>query len=147
MKWVNPPWFLDFAPVAAYVQRASNPRAGAHRMSALSSLLDDLAARPGVLGVLVLSDDGLSVAQAGNDAAADELAAVGSAALRQLAQLGASTRQGKLQIGVLEYESGRVVIHPVRDDASLLLLVRRDVNVGTLLFALSADADALAALL
>ncbi len=116
-------------------------------MSALSSLLDDLAARHGVLGVLVLSDDGLSVAQAGNDPAADELAAVGSAALRQLGQLGHSTKQGKLQTGVLEYDFGRVVIHPVRDDASLLILVRRDVNVGTLLFELSADADALAALL
>ncbi|HMU60940.1 MAG TPA: roadblock/LC7 domain-containing protein [Gemmatimonadales bacterium] len=116
-------------------------------MPTISGLLDDLAARPGVLGVLVLSDDGLSVAQAGNDPAADELAAVGSAALRQLGQLGASTRQGKLQIGVVEYESGRVVIHPVRDDASLLLLVRRDVNVGTLLFELSAEAEALAALL
>ncbi len=116
-------------------------------MSALSSLLDDLAARPGVLGVLVLSDDGLSVAQAGNDPAADELAAIGSAALRQLTQLGRSTRQGALQLGVIEYESGRVVIHPLRDGASLLLLVRRDVNVGTLLFELSAEADALSALL
>jgi len=116
-------------------------------MSALSSLLDDLAARPGVLGVLVLSDDGLSVAHAGSSAAADEWAAVGSAALRQLTQLGHSTGQGSLQMGVVEYESGRVVIHPLRDDASLLLLVRRDVNVGTLLFELSADADALSALL
>ena len=116
-------------------------------MSALSTLLDGIASRPGVLGVLVLSDDGLSVAQAGNDPAADELAAVGSAALRQLAQLGRSTRQGKLQMGVVEYESGRVVIHPIRDEASLLLLVRRDLNVGTLLFELSADADALSALL
>lgn len=116
-------------------------------MSALSTLLDGLASRPGVLGVLVLSDDGLSVAQAGHDPAADELAAVGSATLKSLVQLGQSTRQGRLQMGVVEYESGRVVIHPLRDDASLLLLVRRDVNVGTLLFELSADADALSALL
>ena len=47
----------------------------------------------------------------------------------------------------VEYETGRVVIHPIRDETSLLLLVRRDVNVGTLLFELSADADALSALL
>lgn len=116
-------------------------------MSALSRLLEGLAARPGVLGALVLSDDGLPVAQAGNDPAADELAAVGSTALRQLVQLGRSTGQGSLRLGVVEYESGRVVIHPVRDGASLLLLVRRDLNVGTLLFQLPADADALSALL
>ncbi len=116
-------------------------------MSALSSLLEGLAARPGVLGALVLSDDGLPVAQAGHDPAADELAAVGSTALRQLVQLGRSTRQGALQLGVVEYESGRVVIHPIRDGASLLLLVRRDLNVGTLLFQLPSDADALSALL
>lgn len=116
-------------------------------MSALSTQLNGIAARPGVLGVLVLSDDGLSVAQAGNDPAADELAAVGSTALRQLVQLGESTGQGKLHMGVVEYETGRVVIHPLQHDASLLLLVRRDVNVGSLLFELSSDADALAALL
>ena len=116
-------------------------------MSALSSLLDGLASRPGVLGALVLSDDGRTVAQGGSDPAAEEISAVGSAALRQLTQLGRSTGQGKLQMGVVEYDSGRVVIHPIRDDTSLLLLVRRDVNVGTLLFELSADADALSALL
>ncbi|HEX5004803.1 MAG TPA: roadblock/LC7 domain-containing protein [Gemmatimonadales bacterium] len=116
-------------------------------MSALSTLLTGLAARPGVLGALVLSNDGLTVAQAGNGGAAEELAAVGSTALRQLVQLGQSTDHGKLKLGVIEYETGRVVIHPLRDDASLLLLVRRDVNVGTLLFELAADADALSALL
>ena len=116
-------------------------------MSALSSLLECLASRPGVLGALVLRDDGGPGAQAGHDPAADELAAVGSTALRQLVQLGRSTRQGALQLGVVEYESGRVVIHPIRDGASLLLLVRRDLNVGTLLFQLPSDADALSALL
>jgi predicted regulator of Ras-like GTPase activity (Roadblock/LC7/MglB family) len=116
-------------------------------MSALANVLNDLAARPGVLGVLVLSEDGLSVAQAGQDPAADELAAVGSAVVRQLVDLGGSTRQGSLQMGVVEYETGRVVIHPLGGGASLLLLLRRDVNVGTLLFELAADADVLAALL
>ena len=116
-------------------------------MSALSTHLNGLAARPGVLGVLVLSNDGLSVAQAGDGAAAEELAAIGSTALRQLVLLGQSTDHGKLQLGVVEYETGRVVMHPLRDDATLLLLLRRDVNVGTLLFELSSDADALAALL
>lgn len=116
-------------------------------MSALSSALDGLASRPGVLGVLVLTDDGLCVAQSGSDPSADELAAVGSTALRQLVQLGESTRQGSLQLSVIEYETGRVIIHPVRDGASLLLLVRRDLNVGTLLFELAGEADDLAALL
>jgi len=116
-------------------------------MSALAPVLDGLAARRGVLGVLVLTDDGLSVAQAGSDPAADELAAVGSTALLQLVQLGESTRQGALQLGVIEYETGRVVIQPLRGGAALLLLVRRDVNVGTLLFELAAEADTLAALL
>ncbi len=116
-------------------------------MSTLHTLLTGLAARPGVLGALVLSDDGLPVAQAGNDDIADELAAVGSTALRQLVQLGRSTRQGALRLGVVEYAEGRVIIHPVGSAASLLLLVRRDVNVGTLLFELPAEAEALAALL
>jgi predicted regulator of Ras-like GTPase activity (Roadblock/LC7/MglB family) len=116
-------------------------------MSALSSLLEGLAARPGVLGALVLSDDGLPVAQAGDESASEELAAVGSTALRQLVQLGRSTRQGALRLGVVEYEFGRVLIHPIREDASLLLLVRPDVNVGELLFSLSTDADALSGLL
>jgi len=116
-------------------------------MSALSDLLDGLAARPGVLRVLVLSDDGLPVAQAGNDPAADELAAVGSTALQQLLQLGRSTRQGALQLGVLEYATGRVIVHPMRHGASLLLLVRRDVNVGALLHALPDHTDQLSALL
>jgi len=116
-------------------------------MSALSDLLDGLAARPGVLGVLVLSDDGLPVAQAGADPAADELAAVGSTALQQLLQLGRSTGQGALNLGVLEYDAGRVIIHPVRQGASLLLLVRRDVNVGALLHALPTHTDQLSALL
>lgn len=116
-------------------------------MSTLAGLLDGLAARPGVLGALVLSDDGLPVAQAGGDPAAEELAAVGSGALRQLVLLGRSTRQGALQLGVVEYEGGRVVVHPVGQGASLLLLVRRDVNVGTLLHQLADDAHALAAFL
>lgn len=116
-------------------------------MSQLHTLLTGLAARPGVLGALVLSDDGLPVAQAGGGDTADELAAVGSTALRQLIQLGRSTAQGALRIGVVEYEQGRVIIHPVGDGASLLLLVRRDLNVGALLFELPAEADALAALL
>ena len=116
-------------------------------MSPLSTLLNGLAARPGVLGVLVLTDDGLSVAQAGDDPAAEELAAIGSTVLLQLLQLGESTRQGALQLGVIEYEAGRVVIHPLREGAALLLLVRRDLNVGTLLFELAGEADALSALL
>ena len=52
-----------------------------------------------------------------------------------------------LQLGVIEYETGRVVIHPLRGGAALLLLVRRDLNVGTLLFELAGEADALSALL
>jgi len=116
-------------------------------MSTLAGLLDGLAARPGVLGALVLSDDGLPVAQAGGDPAAEELAAVGSGALRQLVLLGRSTQQGALQLGVVEYEGGRVVVHPVGQGASLLLLVRRDVNVGALLHQLADDAHALAAFL
>jgi hypothetical protein len=82
-------------------------------MSALSDLLDRLAARPGVLGVL----------------------------------LGRATAQGALKLGVLEYDAGRVIIHPMRQGASLLLLVRHDVNVGELLFVLPQHTDSLSALL
>jgi len=116
-------------------------------MATLTTLLDDLSTRPGVLGALVLTDDGLAVAQAGSDPAGEELAAVGSTVLLQLVQLGESTRQGALQLGVVEYETGRVVIQPLRGGATLLLLVRRDLNVGTLLFELAGDADAISDLL
>jgi len=115
-------------------------------MATIPEVVQALARLPGVDAVLLLSDDGLPVHQAGAGVDADELAALTSTLVRAVERLGSATDRGAPQLAVVEYERGRAVLAPLRGGTSLLLLVAPDRNVGELLFTLRQHTPAVAAL-
>ncbi len=116
--------------------------------SPLRSVLQALAERPDVAGVVVVSDEGLvveSVLPAGLDREA--IAALGATALRSLASLGEATALGAPDDVVLEAPGGALVLQRLPGStASLVVLAADHGDLGTLLYELRRHRAAIASL-
>jgi predicted regulator of Ras-like GTPase activity (Roadblock/LC7/MglB family) len=111
-------------------------------------LVQAIARREGVDAVVVVGPDGLpidSMSATGIDA--EGLAALLPSVIRGMGELGASGARGEFATGVLEYSSGLAVTAVLHEDAMLVILVRPETNIGTLLFDLRRHRTAIAGLL
>ncbi|MGN6393607.1 MAG: roadblock/LC7 domain-containing protein [Gemmatimonadales bacterium] len=114
----------------------------------LSEVVQQLAARDGVEGVLLLSGDGLPIehaAQASLDA--DTVAALAATVARHASRLGEGAGLGEVTTGVLEYGRGLLILARAGADDWLALLARADADIGPLLYDLRQHRAALATLL
>src|SRR5262245_58949990 len=120
----------------------------APRMATIRELVEQLARRNGVDAVVVVARDGLPIdAASGNGIDPDGVAAMLPSAIRSLSDLGSVGARGDFSTGVLEYAGGLAVVAVLHSDAMLVILVRPETNVGTLLFDLRRHRSAIAGLL
>jgi predicted regulator of Ras-like GTPase activity (Roadblock/LC7/MglB family) len=116
-------------------------------MLPLRSVIAALAERPGVLGALVLSDDGLVVeASLAAPLDAEAIAALASNAARGLSALSDATGVGSgLQV-VADGDAGAWVMQRLPSGATLLVLAATQGDLGALLYDIRRHAPALATL-
>jgi predicted regulator of Ras-like GTPase activity (Roadblock/LC7/MglB family) len=116
-------------------------------MPSIRDLVGAIRQRDGVDAAVVLGRDGLlidSQTAAGLDA--ENLAARIPAIIGPADELGEGISRGQLVTAVLEYEGGLAIVTVLNADAILVVLVRPDHNVGSLLFELRRNRQQIAAL-
>ncbi len=116
-------------------------------MSGLAEVVRALAARPGVVSVVLVSADGLPIDQAGMEGDHEAIAALAGVTVRQAQHLAVAAQRGELATVVVEGERGPVLLAPVSGGSWLAVTVDQGTNFGQLLFELRRHGPALAALL
>ncbi|MGH7528347.1 MAG: roadblock/LC7 domain-containing protein [Gemmatimonadales bacterium] len=117
-------------------------------MKGLGDVIQSLATRDGVEGVLLLSADGLTIQQSTRGAFEAETVAALAATLAQHAgRLGQGAARGDLQTAVLEFAGGMLILARVGGGDWLAVLARAQADVGPLLYDLRQHRPALTALL
>ncbi len=104
-------------------------------MPTIRDLVSALRRRDGVDAAIVLGRDGLLIDGA-TDAAFDPegLAAYVPPMALAAAEMGAASGRGDFGLMVLEYAAGTVVVTAVSPDAFLLVLLRHEANLASLLY-------------
>jgi predicted regulator of Ras-like GTPase activity (Roadblock/LC7/MglB family) len=114
----------------------------------LSEVIQRLAARDGVEGVLLVSDDGLPIEHAARARLdAEAVAALAATVARHAARLGEGAGLGDIATGVLEFGLGLLILARAGADDWLAVLARPDADIGPLLYDLRQHRSALATLL
>ena len=116
-------------------------------MSGLGEVVQRLAARAGVRGVVLLSGDGLPIEQSAGPFEPETVAALGATLAQHGGRLGQGAARGQLLTAVLEYHGGLLVLSRAGSDDWLAILATADADIGPLLFDLRQHRPALAALL
>jgi predicted regulator of Ras-like GTPase activity (Roadblock/LC7/MglB family) len=119
-------------------------------MPTIRELVQAIARREGVDAVVVVGRDGLPIDSASADGTgidAETVAAQLPAAVRGMTELGSAGGRGEFATGVLEFGGGLAVVAVLHSEALLVILVRPDTNIGTLLFDLRRHRTAIAGLL
>lgn len=116
-------------------------------MAGLAEVVRALAARPGVVNVVLVSADGLPIDQAGAPGDYEAIAALSGVTVRQAQHLAAAGDKGEVTTVVVEGENGPILLAPVTGGSWLVLNIEPGVNFGQLLFELRRHGPALAALL
>jgi predicted regulator of Ras-like GTPase activity (Roadblock/LC7/MglB family) len=116
---------LDFIPIGD--QRSPMPT--------IRDLVSALRRRDGVDAAIILGRDGLLIDGA-TDAAYDSegLAAFVPPMAFAAVEMGAASGRGEFELMVLEYGAGSVVVTAVSPNAFLLVLLRRDANLASLMY-------------
>lgn len=114
-------------------------------MPALSDALQRLAARPGVTGGLVISDEGLVVAaEAPPVLEVEAVAALAATAQRAEAQLAGALGQPVPTTTVLAGAQGSLIVERLSSGATLLVIAGETADLGEVLFAVRSEAPRLA---
>jgi len=117
-------------------------------MPTIRELVQAIARRDGVDAVVVVGRDGLPIDSAArNGIDSETVAAVLPAVIRGMTDLGGAGGRGEFATAVLEFAIGMAVVAVLHSDALLVILVRPDTNVGTLLFDIRRHRTAIAGLL
>ena len=117
-------------------------------MPTIRELVGAIARRDGVDAVVVVGRDGLPIDSAAADGIDSEsVAAVLPAVIRGMADLGGVGGRGDFATAVLEFAGGTAVLAVLHADALLVILVRPETNVGTLLFDIRRHRTAIAGML
>lgn len=117
-------------------------------MPTIRELVQAIARRAGVDAVVVVGRDGLPIDSVSGDGVDPEsVAALLPSVIRGMSELGTAGGRGDFSTGVLEFGDGLAVIAVLHADAMLVVLVRPETNVGTLLFDLRRHRTAIAGLL
>lgn len=116
-------------------------------MPSIRDVVEAFHQREGVEAVLVVGSDGLPIDARTTDGVDGEgVAALLPTALRGVADFGAAGGRGDFATGVLEFARGLAVVAPLTPDATLVILIARGVNIGSLLFEIQRHRTALAGL-
>ena len=75
------------------------------------------------------------------------IAAVLPSSIRGMGDIGTAGERGQFMTGVLEFDAGLAIVSVLHEDAMIVILVRPDVNVGSLVFDLRRHRTAIAGLL
>jgi predicted regulator of Ras-like GTPase activity (Roadblock/LC7/MglB family) len=114
----------------------------------LSEVVQKLAARDGVEGVLLLSGDGLPIEHAARSPLdAEAVAALAATVARHAGRLGEGAGLGEVATGVFEYGRGLLILARAGADDWLAVLAPADGDIGPLLYDLRQHRSALAMLL
>jgi predicted regulator of Ras-like GTPase activity (Roadblock/LC7/MglB family) len=117
-------------------------------MSGLAEVIRGLSSRDGVEAAVLLSADGLAIEHAAAEPVeAETVAALAATLAQHAARLGEGARRGELGTAVLEFAEGSVILSRIGANNWLALLVRADVDFGSLLYDLRHHRSALGALL
>jgi predicted regulator of Ras-like GTPase activity (Roadblock/LC7/MglB family) len=117
-------------------------------MPTIRELVQAIARRNGVDAVVVVGRDGLPIDSATSDGVDSEsVAALLPSVIRGMDELGTAGGRGEFSTAVLEFGAGLAVVAVLHADAMLVVLVRPETNVGTLLFDLRRHRTAIAGLL
>ncbi|MBA3521783.1 MAG: roadblock/LC7 domain-containing protein [Gemmatimonadales bacterium] len=117
-------------------------------MTGLGEVVQSLAARDGVEGVLLLSADGLPIERSREGTFESEtVAALAATLARHADPLGQGSGRGELRTAVLEYSGGLAVLARVGGGDWLAILTEHGADVGPLLYDLRHHRPALTALL
>jgi len=117
-------------------------------MPTIRELVQAIARRSGVDAVVVVGRDGLPIdSAAANGIDSDSVAAVLPAVVRGMIDLGGAGGRGEFATAVVEFGAGMAVLAMLHADALLVILVRPETNVGSLLFDIRRHRTAIAGLL
>jgi len=117
-------------------------------MPTIRDVVQALGNRDGVEAVIVLGKDGLPIDSRVQDGLDSEsVAALVPSVIEGCNRLGAAGGRGDFGFGIVEYDHGLAVLTKLTDDSLMAILVKRDINVGKLLFELRRHRSAIANLL
>jgi len=117
-------------------------------MPTIRDVVKVLRNREGVEAVIVLGRDGLPIDSRTSDVLDSEnVAALVPPIVESCNSLGNASGRGAFGFGVVEFEDGLAVIGELTSETLLAILVRREINIGQLLFELRRHRAAIAQLL
>jgi predicted regulator of Ras-like GTPase activity (Roadblock/LC7/MglB family) len=103
----------------------------------IRDLVAAIRQRDGVEAAVVLGRDGLLIdGQAGGSLNAEDVAALIPSIITAADELGTVANRGPVVTAVLEHANGHAIVSVLSDDAVLLVLVRPNAEIGTLLYEL-----------
>ena len=106
-------------------------------MPTIRDLVAAIRQRDGVEAAVVLGRDGLLIdGQAGGSLNAEDVAALIPSIINAADELGTAANRGPVVTAVLEHANGHAIVSVISDDAVLLVLVRPNAEIGTLLYEL-----------
>lgn len=116
-------------------------------MPTIRDLVGAIRQRDGVDAAVVLGRDGLVIdGDVASGLASDEVAAHVPSILSAADEFGAATGRGGLITAVLEYPGGLAIASAMSPEATLLVLVQPQTNIGQLLFELRRNREHIASL-
>jgi predicted regulator of Ras-like GTPase activity (Roadblock/LC7/MglB family) len=117
-------------------------------MPDIRDVVQALGSREGVDGVILLGHDGLTIDSfiSGN-LDTDSVSALVPSVVNSCTRVGAESGYGQLTTCVVEYKGGFAIIAQLTPETLLSVLVKSDVNVGSLLYDLRRYRVAIAELL
>ena len=117
-------------------------------MPNIRDIVHALGGREGVDGVILLGRDGLTIDSfISGHLDTDSVSALVPSVVNSCSRVGAESGHGQLVTCVVEYTGGLVIIAQLTPDTLLSVLVKPDVNVGSLLYDLRRYRVAIAELL
>ncbi len=117
-------------------------------MPNIRDVVQALGGREGVDGVILLGHDGLTIDSfVSGNLDTDSVSALVPSVIDSCNRVGAESGRERLTTGVVEYTGGFLVIAQLTPETLLAILVKPDVNVGSLLYDLRRHRVAIAELL
>ena len=117
-------------------------------MPNIRDVVQALGGREGVVGVILLGNDGLTIDSfVSDDLDSDSVSALVPSVIDSCSRLGTESGHEQFVTGVFEYSGGFTIITRLTPETLLAVLLRRAANVGSLLYDLRRHRAAIAELL
>ncbi|NTW68006.1 MAG: dynein regulation protein LC7 [Nitrospirae bacterium] len=100
-------------------------------MATTREILGELAKLPSITAVCLVARDGFlldSIARSGIDK--EMIGAIASSGFGSSESMGRQLDKGLMQISMIEFEQGPVMLSPIGEDAFLVIVADKDANLG-----------------